>query len=119
MVSPKAGCAAISQVMTAHGLGVTRACGLIGMSCSLYRYEAKRPGDDALETQVTALAAQKRRYRHRRLYVLLCREGWAINWKRTYRMYCEAGLTVRRRKRKRIAGIERQPKVVALASNVS
>ncbi len=106
-------------MMTAHGLGVTRACGLIGMSRSLYRYEAKRLDDEALKTRLTALAAQKRRYGYRRLHVLLCREGWVINWKRTYRVYREAGLTVRRRKRKRIAGVERQPKVIALAPNVS
>ena len=106
-------------MMTAHELGVTRACGLIGMSRSLYRYEAKRPDEDALKARLTALAAHKRRYGYRRLHVLLCREGWAINWKRTYRVYREAGLTVRRRKRKRIAGVERQPKVIALAPNVS
>ena len=106
-------------MMTAHGLGVTRACGLIGMSRSLYRYKAKRPDDEALKARLTALAAQKRRYGYRRLHVLLCREGWVINWKRTYRVYREAGLTVRRRKRKRIAGVERQPKVIALAPNVS
>jgi hypothetical protein len=53
------------------------------------------------------------------LHVLLRREGWCINHKRTYRVYRAAGLAVRRRKRKRIAGVERQPKVVALALNQS
>ena len=106
-------------MMTAHGFGITRSCGLIGMSRSLYRYEAKRPDDEALKLRLTALAGQKRRYGYRRLHVLLCREGWAINWKRTYRVYREAGLAVRRRKRKRIAGVERQPKVIALAPNIS
>lgn len=48
-----------------------------------------------------------------RLHVLLCREGWAINWKRAYQVYHEAGLMVRRRQRKRITGIERQEKVAA------
>ena len=119
MVGPQERRAAITHMMTAHGLGVTRACGLIGMSRSLYRYEAKRPDDEALKARLTALAGQKRRYGYRRLHVLLCREGWVINWKRTYRVYCEAGLTVRRRKRKRIVGIERQPKVIAVAPNIS
>ncbi|MEC5219014.1 transposase InsO family protein [Actimicrobium sp. GrIS 1.19] len=105
--------------MVTHGLGVTRACGLIGMSRSSYRYAAKRPNDEALKSRLTALAGEKRRYGYRRLHVLLCREGWVINWKRTYRVYCAAGLSVRRRKRKRIAGIERQPKVVAMAPNIS
>lgn len=105
--------------MTSHELGVTRACGLIGISRSLYRYTSKRPDDTALTERLTTLAAQKRRYGYRRLHVLLCREGWLINHKRTYRVYNEAGLMVRRRKRKRIAGMERQEKVMASAPNQS
>jgi putative transposase len=105
--------------MGAHQLGVTRACGLIGISRSLYRYEAKRPDDKELTERLTTLAGQKRRYGYRRLHVLLCREGWEINCKRTYRVYHTAGLMVRRRKRKRIAGVERQEKVIALGPNES
>jgi putative transposase len=48
---------------------------------------------------LTTLAGHKRRYGYRRLHVLMCREGWRINRKRTYRMCHEADLTVRRRKR--------------------
>lgn len=105
--------------MTSHQLGVTRACGLVGISRSLYRYTSTRPDDTALTERLTALAGQKRRYGYRRLHVLLCREGWLINHKRTYRVYHKAGLMVRRRKRKRIAGIERQEKVIASAPNLS
>jgi putative transposase len=103
--------------MAAHQLGVTRACGLIGISRSLYRYEAKRPDDGELRQRLSELAQQKRRYGYRRLHVLLCREGWEINRKRTYRIYHEAGLMVR--KRKRIAGVERQVKAPAFGPNQS
>ena len=68
--------------MAAHPLGVTRACGLIGISRSLYRYQAKRPSDMALKDRLSELAAQKRRYGYRRLHVLLRREGWQHNAKR-------------------------------------
>jgi putative transposase len=105
--------------MTNHQLGVTRACGPIGISRSLYRYASTRPDDTALTERLTALAGQKRRYGYRRLHVLLCREGWILNRKRTYRVYHEAGLMVRRRKRKRIAGLERQEKVIASVPNQS
>ena len=107
MVGPQAKRAAVTHLMTTHPLGVTRACGLIGISRSLYRYESSRPDDSELTERLTLLAGQKRRYGYRRLHVLLCREGWRINRKRTYRVYHAAGLMVRRRKRKRIAGIER------------
>lgn len=119
MVGPQAKRDAVTHLMTTHQLGVTRACGLIGISRSLYRYKSTRPDDKELKERLTALAAQKRRYGYRRLHVLLCREGWTLNCKRTYRVYHAAGLMVRRRKRKRIAGVERQVQVMAQAPNHS
>ena len=41
------------------------------------------------------LAAARVRYGYRRLYVLLRREGWSMNHKRIYRLYCEEGLSIR------------------------
>ena len=41
--------------MTFHQLGVTRACGLIGISWSLYRATSIRPDDAALTERLTAL----------------------------------------------------------------
>jgi putative transposase len=119
VVGPQAKRVVVTYMMQVHGLGVTRACGLIGISRSLYRYESTRPGDTELTERLTALAGQKRRYGYRRLHVLLLREGWEINRKRTYRVYHAAGLMVRRRKRKRIAGVERLEKVMAVAPNSS
>jgi putative transposase len=105
--------------MTVHEMGVTRACGLIGISRSLYRYEAKRPDDSELKQRLSELAEQKRRYGYRRLHVLLCREGWEINRMRTYRLYHEADLMVHKHKHKRIVGIERQMKTLAAGPNQS
>lgn len=36
-------------------------------------------------------------------------EGWPINVKRTYRLYCQEGLTVRKQRRKKLPVPERQP----------
>jgi putative transposase len=41
------------------------------------------------------------RYGYRRLHVLLVREGWEINHKKTYRLYTEEGLTLKRKRPKR------------------
>jgi putative transposase len=38
------------------------------------------------------LAAARVRYGYRRLHILLRREGWQINAKRVYRLYCEENL---------------------------
>jgi putative transposase len=119
VVSPQAKREAVTHLMVTHQFGVTRSCGLIGISRSLYRYESKRPDDASLKERLTELAGHKRRYGYRRLHVLLRREGWLLNWKRTYRVYREAGLVVRRRKRKRIAGTERLQKVLATGPNQS
>ena len=41
------------------------------------------------------LAAARVRYGYRRLHVLLRREGWPVNHKRTYRLYSDEGLSIR------------------------
>lgn len=42
------------------------------------------------------------RYGVQRLHILLRREGWKDNHKRIYRIYCEEGLNLRRKRNKRI-----------------
>ncbi len=105
--------------MAAHQMGVTRACGLISVSRSLCDYQSRRPDDGPLKERLCDLAAQKRRYGYRRLHVLLLRKGIKVSRKRTYRVCREAGLAVRRRMRKRIAGIEWIPAPIRHAPNIS
>ena len=100
MVSPQARREAVRMLTAERGLGVTRARGLIGISRSLYGYRSRRSPALELRNRIAELAAQKRRYGYRRIHVLLRREGWSMNHKRTYRLYREQGLAVRRRKRK-------------------
>jgi len=119
MVSPQAKRAAVAVLMTERDFGVTRACGLIGISRSLYRYRSRRPDSGSLRARIAEIAAIKRRYGYRRVYLRLRREGWEVNRKRVYRLYREAGLAVRRRRRKRIGVFERKPLPKPTAANVS
>ena len=119
MVSPQARREAVTVLMAERDFGVTRACGLMHISRSLYRYRSRRPECSAVRARIEEIAAVKRRYGYRRIHVLLRREGWAINRKRTYRLYREAGLAVRRRKRKRIGPFERKPLPKPTAANRS
>ena len=96
MVSPQAKREAVSMLMTERDYGVTRACGLLQISRSLSRYRSRRPACAKLCERIREIAEQKRRYGYRRIYVRLRREGWAVNRKRVYRLYREAGLLVRR-----------------------
>ena len=119
MVSPQARRAAVAMLMTERDFGVTRACGLVGISRSLYRYRSRRADSTPLRARIEEIAAIKRRYGYRRVYLRLRREGWPDNRKRVYRLYREAGLAVRRRKRKRIGAFERKPLPKPTAANVS
>src|SRR5271165_5803938 len=76
-----------------------RVCGLMGMAVSSYRYQTTRC-DDELRTRLVELAREKPRFGYRRLHVLLFRAGEAVNHKRVHRVYREAGLSLRRKKRK-------------------
>lgn len=107
------------MLLRERGMRVTRACGLVAISRSLYRYQAKGGDNAELRQRIESIAGQKRRYGYRRIHVLLRREGWQINHKRTYRLYRDAGLAVRRRKRKRIGPFERRPLAHPPAPNLS
>lgn len=107
MVSPQCKREAVGVLIAERALGVTRACGLVGISRSLYRYRSRLPAALELRGRIAELAMIKRRYGYRRIHVLLRREGWSVNHKKTYRLYREQGLMVRKRKRKRIGLTER------------
>jgi putative transposase len=76
-----------------------RACGVMTMAVSSYRYQTRR-SDEPLRTRLVELAREKPRFGYRRLHVLLRRSGEQVNHKRLHRVYCEAGLMIRRKKRK-------------------
>jgi putative transposase len=54
-----------------------------------------------LRMRLKELAAARVRYAYRRLHILLRREGWPVNHKRTYRLYREEGLSIRPKAPKR------------------
>ena len=118
-MSPQARRAAVNVLMTERSFGVTRACGLVGISRSLYSYRSRRADSGPLRARIEEIAAVKRRYGYRRVYLRLRREGWQVNRKRVYRLYRDAGLAVRRRKRKRIGVFERKPLPKPTRPNVS
>ena len=95
--------------------GERRVCGLLGMAASSYRYGTRR-SDEPLRTQLVELAREKPRYGYRRLQVLLQRKGERVNHKRVHRVYREAGLAIRRKKRKHCVR-EGKPLLARTAAN--
>ena len=79
------------------------ACGLVSIAVSSCRYRSRLPARDAgLREQLKELAQQHPRYGYRRLWVLVRRKGTIANHKRVHRLYRESGLTLRRKRRRRL-----------------
>jgi len=98
-------------------LSQRRACGLIGMDVSSYRYRSRRADDRPLRQRLRELAAIRRRFGYRRLAWMLEREGTKVNLKKIYRLYREEGLAVKRRRGRRRAIGTRAPIVVPQEMN--
>jgi putative transposase len=91
------------HLQAAYGISERRACSATGFGRSSQRYCKRSDLQVALRMRLRELAAARVRYGYRRLHILLLREGWSVNHKRTYRIYREEGLSIRpklpRRKR--------------------
>jgi putative transposase len=98
-------------------LSERRACGLVGLGRSSYRYRRRKSDESGLRERLKKLSTERRRYGYRRLTVLLNRAGEVVNHKRVYRLYREEGLSVRQRKRKRMGAVERQPLTLPTCPN--
>jgi putative transposase len=107
--------AAVGQMREEYAFSQRRACGLVSLAASSYRYRSRR-SDEPLRTRLVELARCKPRFGYRRLHVLLLRAGEAVNHKRVHRVYREAGLGLRRKKRKHCERVG-QPLRVRTAAN--
>ena len=88
------------------GTSERRACRVIGYHRTTYRYRSRAKDQTALRMRLRELASVRVRYGYRRLHTLLRREGWRVNHKRVYRLYCLEGLSVRAKvRRKRVSAL--------------
>lgn len=86
-----------------------RACGLVGLSRTTFRREVGvQPAAIALQARIIDLAHARRRFGYRRIHDLLRREGVQANHKKVYRLYREAHLGVRKRRRRKVVMVDRQ-----------
>lgn len=103
--------------MTSHGLSERRSLKVIRMSASAFRYQPAPDRNEALRARIVALAHRHRRYGAGMIYLKLRQAGLPVNHKRVERLYAEARLQVRRRKRKKVLIGERQPLARPSAAN--
>jgi HTH-like domain len=91
--------ATVEQVREKYAFSQRRACRVMKMAAATYRYRSRHT-DEPLRTKLVELAREKPRFGYRRLHVLLGRAGEHVDHKRVHRVYREAGLMIRRKKRK-------------------
>ena len=95
--------------MISSGLSERRSLRIIGMSASALRYEPAADRNCALKEKIIALAQRHRRYGSGMIYLKLRQAGEIVNHKRVDRLYAEAGLQVKKRRRKKIPLSDRHP----------
>ncbi len=96
------------QIVERFGLSVRRACKLIGLSRTSFRYRPTvKPDEEVIRRRLKELAQTRKRFGCPRLHVMLRREGFVINHKRTERLYRQEGLILRIRRRKKLSSFLR------------
>ncbi len=97
--------AAVEHLRESYAFSERRACRVLELAVSTYRYRPTRD-DGRLREQLVELARERPRFGYRRLHVMLPADK-PVNHKRVWRVYREAGLSVKRRKRKRLVRVGR------------
>ena len=94
-----------------------RSCGLLQLHRSSCRYRSRRNDPVELKTAMGEEAEKRPRFGYRRLWIMVRRRGFDVGLWAFYRLYRELGLTLRKRKRKRLKGVPRAPQLVPSQPN--
>lgn len=118
MVGPAQRRAVVTWAVETHRLSARRACRIFGISRRLVWYRSVRPDDAPIRRRLHELAEVRLTFGAKRLHTLLRRDGLAINHKKVHCLYCEEGLQLRpRRRRRRKAATVRTPRPVVTRRN--
>jgi putative transposase len=105
------------RFMSGWGLSERRSLLVAKMSASSLRYTPVPDQNVALRAEIVRLAQHYRRYGVGMIYLKLRQQDWAVNHKRVARLYAAEGLQVKRRKRKKVPVMDRQPLIRPTAAN--
>ena len=115
MVTPHAKRPVADYLKATHQLSERRACQLLTFNRGSYRYQAISDNNEALRNRLKQLALQYPVYGYLMLHALLKQEGLVINRKKTWRLYIEAQLQVRTKRR---AKLVRPRQVMTIPSQI-
>jgi len=92
---------------------------MMKISRTVYRYQAVKPDDSEMIEQLLLIAEHKPRWGFKKMYQYLRNQGHRWNHKRVRRVYCELGLNLRVKPKKRLPSREPKPLVQPEAANIS
>ena len=92
----------VSYAIQNHGLSERQACGMLNLSRSVYRYQAKKGGDEEITKALLELADRKPRWGFGKMQDYLRNEAHGWNHKRIRRVYCDLHLNLRVKPKKRL-----------------
>ena len=107
----------VVRTMVTRGLSERHALTVVRMSASSLRYVPAPDQNASLRERIVTLAHRHRRYGAGMIYLKLRQAGVVANHKRVDRLYAEARLQVKRRRRKKVPQADRQPLVRPQALN--
>lgn len=93
----------------AHQTSERRACRLANLSRYAYRYVKKKANDFEIQTKLARIAVDHPRWGFRKMAATLRKQGNPWNHKKMYRIYCEMGLNLRVKPKKRLPSRNPQP----------
>ena len=107
----------VVRTMVTRGLSERHALTVVRMSAASLRYVPAPDQNASLRDRIVALAHRHRRYGAGMIYLKLRQAGIVANHKRVDRLYAEARLQLKRRRRKKVPQADRQPLVRPEALN--
>lgn len=110
--------ATVELLRTCYQVNTRRATQTLPGPRSTLYYRSRKPEQAPLRKRIKEIAVVRVRYGYRRIHTLLQREGWLINHKRVYRLYCLEGLQMRHKPpRRRVSAKLRDDRTDAIRPN--
>lgn len=109
----------VTYLIVQHQASELRACQVVGMSRSGYRYKAKKKEDHEIKQQLRWLAERKPRWGYKKMTDYLKNQGYEWNHKRIHRVYQELKLNIRIKPKKRLPFRTAKQLVQPEAANLS
>lgn len=109
----------MNYLKKAHDSTQRRACRVVGISDSVYRYTPDMTKDEAVIRVLQKAVERYPAYGFSKLFKILRRWGHPWNHKRVYRLYCALNLNKRRRGKKRLPTRNPEPLAVPTTLNQS